>query len=317
MRLAASEVTCGVAGELPPPRRSADARDRWQLCRRSCSVPRRWCWWASALGGSRRSPEGPEPNLPTQRRVQHMTRDDQLDQRRVSPAGDRGLGAPRRQPPRRPDPRPIRLAAAARGPPVPEHAVRDPGPGRDRAPAFPFATNMWADHKQGELASEFGDGGAAHRLRPAHDQARPGTDPADHPQARRGHHRRRGTTPSALRAGSGHSRTTALPCETGNAAIAGHRTTYSKPFANIDKLGRATRSSLRPRSGSAGTRWRRCHGRSRTVWLDHREEVGRAHLTHLHVPPSGELRAAPARSIDARQDPVQPEDGTFVDAVQS
>ncbi len=45
-----------------------------------------------------------------------------------------------------------------------------------------------------------------------------------------------GTTPSALRAGAGHYPNTPLPCEDGNVAIAGHRTTYGKPFANIDEL---------------------------------------------------------------------------------
>jgi sortase A len=45
-----------------------------------------------------------------------------------------------------------------------------------------------------------------------------------------------GTTPSALRAGAGHYPNTPLPCEAGNIAIAGHRTTYGKPFANIDQL---------------------------------------------------------------------------------
>jgi len=45
-----------------------------------------------------------------------------------------------------------------------------------------------------------------------------------------------GTTPSALRAGAGHYPETALPCEEGNVAIAGHRTTYGKPFANVDRL---------------------------------------------------------------------------------
>jgi sortase A len=45
-----------------------------------------------------------------------------------------------------------------------------------------------------------------------------------------------GTTASALRAGAGHYPTTPLPCESGNVAIAGHRTTYGKPFANIDQL---------------------------------------------------------------------------------
>jgi sortase A len=45
-----------------------------------------------------------------------------------------------------------------------------------------------------------------------------------------------GTTASALRAGAGHYPSTPLPCELGNVAIAGHRTTYGKPFANIDRL---------------------------------------------------------------------------------
>jgi len=45
-----------------------------------------------------------------------------------------------------------------------------------------------------------------------------------------------GITPSALRAGAGHYPTTPLPCESGNVAIAGHRTTYGKPFGNIDRL---------------------------------------------------------------------------------
>ncbi len=45
-----------------------------------------------------------------------------------------------------------------------------------------------------------------------------------------------GTSASALRAGAGHYPTTSLPCEDGNVGIAGHRTTYGKPFANVDQL---------------------------------------------------------------------------------
>jgi sortase A len=45
-----------------------------------------------------------------------------------------------------------------------------------------------------------------------------------------------GITPSALRAGAGHYPATALPCEGGNVAIAGHRTTYGRPFGNLDQL---------------------------------------------------------------------------------
>lgn len=45
-----------------------------------------------------------------------------------------------------------------------------------------------------------------------------------------------GITPSALRAGAGHYPLTALPCEDGNVAIAGHRTTYGRPFGNLELL---------------------------------------------------------------------------------
>lgn len=45
-----------------------------------------------------------------------------------------------------------------------------------------------------------------------------------------------GTTASALRAGAGHYPDTPLPCEVGNVGIAGHRTTYGRPFHNVDRL---------------------------------------------------------------------------------
>src|SRR5207248_8660049 len=44
------------------------------------------------------------------------------------------------------------------------------------------------------------------------------------------------TGASALRAGAGHYPNTPLPGEEGNVAIAGHRTTYGKPFSNLDRL---------------------------------------------------------------------------------
>ncbi|HEX2850805.1 MAG TPA: class E sortase [Acidimicrobiales bacterium] len=45
-----------------------------------------------------------------------------------------------------------------------------------------------------------------------------------------------GTSASALRAGAGHYPGTPLPCEAGNVGIAGHRTTYGKPFNQLDRL---------------------------------------------------------------------------------
>jgi sortase A len=45
-----------------------------------------------------------------------------------------------------------------------------------------------------------------------------------------------GTSASALRAGAGHYPDTPLPCQSGNVAIAGHRTTYGRPFHNLDLM---------------------------------------------------------------------------------
>ena len=45
-----------------------------------------------------------------------------------------------------------------------------------------------------------------------------------------------GTSASALRAGAGHYPATPLPCEPGNVAVAGHRTTYGRPFSQLDRL---------------------------------------------------------------------------------
>jgi sortase A len=53
-----------------------------------------------------------------------------------------------------------------------------------------------------------------------------------------------GTTASALRAGAGHYPDTPLPCEVGNVAIAGHRTTYGRPFHNVDRLEKGSQITL-------------------------------------------------------------------------
>ena len=45
-----------------------------------------------------------------------------------------------------------------------------------------------------------------------------------------------GTSPAALRAGAGHYPNTPLPGQVGNVAIAGHRTTYGRPFNRLDEL---------------------------------------------------------------------------------
>jgi sortase A len=45
-----------------------------------------------------------------------------------------------------------------------------------------------------------------------------------------------GTTEEALKTGAGHYPETPLPGQKGNVAIAGHRTTYGKPFHDLDQL---------------------------------------------------------------------------------
>ena len=59
-----------------------------------------------------------------------------------------------------------------------------------------------------------------------------------------------GTTASALRAGAGHYPSTPLPCEVGNVAIAGHRTTYGRPFHDLDVLEPGDRITLETPIGS-------------------------------------------------------------------
>jgi sortase A len=101
---------------------------------------------------------------------------------------------------------------------------------------YPFFTNMWQDRLQSKLgrqltspqleqayrdrAVETGDSLTRIRI-PAIDVDVVVVE---------------GVTPSALRAGAGHYPQTPLPCESGNVAIAGHRTTYGKPFGNLDRL---------------------------------------------------------------------------------
>lgn len=59
-----------------------------------------------------------------------------------------------------------------------------------------------------------------------------------------------GISEAALQAGAGHYPATPLPCETGDVAIAGHRTTYGKPFANVDRLRPGDEITLATPTGS-------------------------------------------------------------------
>ena len=101
---------------------------------------------------------------------------------------------------------------------------------------YPFYTNLYADRRQDQLERQF----ASDDLRQAYADG----------QVQEGDSLTRiiipaidvdvvvveGVTPTALRAGAGHYPATPLPCEPGNVGIAGHRTTYGRPFHNLDLL---------------------------------------------------------------------------------
>lgn len=102
--------------------------------------------------------------------------------------------------------------------------------------AFPFATNMWQDRVQSRLDRQI----VSPELQQAYRQRRIETGDSltriRIPALDIDTVVVEGVTASALRAGAGHYPQTALPCEMGNVSIAGHRTTFGKPFANVDRL---------------------------------------------------------------------------------
>ena len=110
-----------------------------------------------------------------------------------------------------------------------------------------------------------------------------------------------GITPSALRAGAGHYPTTALPCEGGNVAIAGHRTTYGRPFGNLDQLKTGDTIDLITPIGACQYRITRdpfVTAADRA--LGHPADARQERHPH-HVPSEGISRPAPGRQGDVGQ----------------
>lgn len=100
--------------------------------------------------------------------------------------------------------------------------------------AYPFATDLWAARVQSGLA-----GGLAASA----DDYRAGSVGKGEALTRLEIPKLdvdvivvEGTSLAALRAGAGHYPDTALPGEAGNVAIAGHRTTYGRPFSRLHEL---------------------------------------------------------------------------------
>jgi sortase A len=104
--------------------------------------------------------------------------------------------------------------------------------------AYPVGTDLYSRHRQGNLNSQFGgsqyseqystrsipEGGVLTRLRIPRKDINLSVLVVE------------GTTPAALRAGAGHYPGTPLPGEAGNVSIAGHRTTFGRPFNHLDLM---------------------------------------------------------------------------------
>jgi sortase A len=183
--------------------------------------------------------------------------------------------------------------------------------------AFPFATNMWADLKQSHLATEF----HSEELRNAYTTRtiKPGQALTRMTIPKLGVDTIvvEGVTPAALRAGSGHWDESGLPCEKGNAAIAGHRTTYSKPFARIDAMRVGDEIILETPIAKC---WYEVEEMPWTIpaseWKEIVKKMGGSHLTLSACHPPGS--AAQRLLVRAKLVKVQfrSSDGSFVDAVK-
>jgi sortase A len=101
---------------------------------------------------------------------------------------------------------------------------------------YPVFTNVYEDWLQGRLGRQLAEPGLADRYR--NRTLGDGDALTDIKIPKLGVDTTvvEGTSSNALRAGAGHYPQSPLPCETGNVAIAGHRTTYGKPFADVDRL---------------------------------------------------------------------------------
>jgi sortase A len=99
---------------------------------------------------------------------------------------------------------------------------------------YPFATDMWAARLQRGLVHELAGNAKAY----AAGEIKTGEalTQLEIPSLGVDVVVVEGATPAALHAGAGHYPETPLPGEPGNVAIAGHRTTYGRPFNDIDKL---------------------------------------------------------------------------------
>lgn len=106
--------------------------------------------------------------------------------------------------------------------------------------AWPFATDLYAARRQSVLRSKFDDPSLREAYRTRSIKVGQGLTRLTIPSIKLSVLVVEGTTPAALKAGAGHYVGTPLPGEAGNVGIAGHRTTYGRPFNRLDELHQGT-----------------------------------------------------------------------------
>ena len=102
--------------------------------------------------------------------------------------------------------------------------------------SYPVGTDLYSKYQQGNLQQRFGDPEVVAAYQERRIPVGDGLTTLRIPKLDVEVLVVEGTTPAALRAGAGHYVDSPLPGEVGNVAIAGHRTTYGRPFNRIDEL---------------------------------------------------------------------------------
>ena len=102
--------------------------------------------------------------------------------------------------------------------------------------AYPFATDLYSAQIQRQLKNKFDDPQVKEQYRLRKIKVGEGLTRLRIPKLGVDVLVVEGTTPAALKAGAGHYMETPLPGEAGNVAIAGHRTTFGRPFNRMDDL---------------------------------------------------------------------------------
>jgi sortase A len=102
--------------------------------------------------------------------------------------------------------------------------------------AYPVGTDLYSKYRQGKLNGQFGGSQLEHSYESGKFAEGAVLTRLRIPKLGVNVLVVEGTSAAALRAGAGHYVGTPLPGEEGNVAIAGHRTTFGRPFNHLDEM---------------------------------------------------------------------------------